>query len=123
MGPEPVVMFIQIAVRPSIRYGAAFRPLHNRIVLSKGQLRARGCVEGLFKKMSGTVEVDETYVGGYQKGHQGRPNVENSNKTPVLELVERGGNVRSFPLERTTLKNIKPILKKAHRSEVASGDK
>jgi hypothetical protein len=28
-------MFIQITVRPSIRYGAAFRPLHNRIVLSK----------------------------------------------------------------------------------------
>jgi transposase-like protein len=64
------------------------------------------------KKMSGVVEVDETYVGGYQKGHQGRPNVENSNKTPVLALLERGGNVRSFPLERTTLKNIKPILRK-----------
>jgi hypothetical protein len=25
--------------------------------------------------------------------------------------LERGGNVRSFPLERATLNNIKPILK------------
>jgi hypothetical protein len=62
--------------------------------------------------LAGVIEADETYMGGYQKGHQGRPNVENSNKTPVLALLERGGNVRSFPLERTTLKNIKPILKK-----------
>jgi hypothetical protein len=28
-----------------------------------------------------------------------------------LALVERGGSVRSFPLERTTLKTIKPIVK------------
>src|SRR5438128_6572949 len=51
------------------------------------------------KKMSGpdnTVEVDETYVGGKQKGVQGLPNVYRSNKTPVLALVERKGRVRSF---------------------------
>src|SRR5205823_2476195 len=44
--------------------------------------------------------------------HRGRPTIENSNKTPVLALVERGGNVRSFPLERATLNNIKPIMQK-----------
>jgi hypothetical protein len=33
-----------------------------------------------------------------------------SKKTPVLTLLERGGNVRSFPLERATLKYIKPIV-------------
>ena len=33
-------------------------------------------------------------------------------KRPVLALVERGGNVRSFPIERATLKNIKPIIEK-----------
>ena len=65
-------------------------------------------VEAL-KKMSGTVEVDETYVGGREKGKRGMPRPD-SKKTPVLALVERGGNVRSFPLERATLKNIKPIL-------------
>jgi hypothetical protein len=33
-----------------------------------------------------------------------------SKKTPVLALVERGGDVRSFPLERATLNNIGPVL-------------
>src|SRR2546421_563509 len=65
------------------------------------------------KKMSGpdnTVEVDETYVGGKQKGVQGLPNVYRSNKTPVVALVERKGRVRSFPVERVTISNLKPIL-------------
>jgi hypothetical protein len=60
-------------------------------------------------KLKGTVEVDETYVGGREKGRRGMPGPD-SKKTPVLALVERGGNVRSFPLERATLTNIKPIL-------------
>jgi hypothetical protein len=61
------------------------------------------------EKLSSVVEADETYVGGKEvgKGHQGR-NV--SKKTPVLALVERGGNVRSFPI--ATLRNIKPIIEK-----------
>jgi hypothetical protein len=62
-------------------------------------------------KLTGVVEVDETFVGGKRRGvGQGRPTIANSNKTPVLALVERGGNVRSFPLERATLANIKPIM-------------
>jgi hypothetical protein len=67
--------------------------------------------ELLTKKMSGVVEVDETYVGGKEHGagKRGIPGPD-SKKTPVLALLERGGNVRSFPLERATLKNIKPIM-------------
>jgi hypothetical protein len=34
-----------------------------------------------------------------------------SKKTPVLALVERGGDVRSFPLIRATVKNIGPIMR------------
>jgi|SRR5579864_5934370 len=64
-------------------------------------------------KLSGPdkiVEADETYVGGKQKGMRGRPSVYNSNKTPVVALVERKGKVRSFPVERVTASNLKPIL-------------
>jgi transposase-like protein len=59
--------------------------------------------------LKGVVEVDETYVGGREK-RPGRPSVD-SKKTPVIALVERGGDVRSFPVERATLNNIKPIMK------------
>ena len=62
--------------------------------------------------LSGIVEVDETYIGGREPGKAryaecSRGKQEDS----VLALVERGGNVRSFPLERVTSKTIKPILK------------
>jgi transposase-like protein len=63
--------------------------------------------------LKGVIEVDETWIGPNEKGkpgaRAGRP-MADGKKTPVLALVERGGNVRSFPLERATLKNIKPIM-------------
>src|SRR5207245_11185608 len=73
--------------------------------------------EPLSAKLKGIVEVDETYVGGKEKGKRGVPGPD-SKKTPVLGLVERGGNVRNFPVERVTVKNVEPILKE-HIAEEA----
>lgn len=59
--------------------------------------------------LSGTVEVDETYMGGYRKGGMG-----GKGKTPVFGMVERGGNVKAKPLLREThliLNEIKKNIK------------
>ena len=70
---------------------------------------------GMFEKLRGLVEIDETYVGPKKKGTGltglGRPE---SKKRPVVSLMERsenGSRVRSFHVERVTLNNIKPIMR------------
>jgi transposase-like protein len=65
--------------------------------------------EPVFKdKLSGTIDADETYVGGKTRGH-GRHFM--GNKVPVVSLVERGGRVRSQVMRRVTGKNLKEVLK------------
>ena len=59
-------------------------------------------------KLSGTIEADETYVGGKSKG-KGRHFM--GNKVPVFSLVERGGRVRSQVMKYVTGKNLKAALK------------
>jgi transposase-like protein len=62
-------------------------------------------------KLSGTVEVDETYVGGKRRGigRRGRPDI-NSHKSPVVSLVQRSGNVRSFHVPSVSAKNLKEVM-------------
>lgn len=58
--------------------------------------------------LSGVVEIDETYVGGKIRGgmqRAGRPGPD-SNKTPVVSLVERDGNKRSVVMPRVTAVNL-----------------
>jgi transposase-like protein len=59
-------------------------------------------------KLSGTVEVDETYVGGKQQG-VGRGS--KKGKVPVVSLLERGGRVRSQVMVRLSGKNLKQAIK------------
>jgi hypothetical protein len=59
------------------------------------------------KLLTGTVEVDETYVGGKPrytgKGGTGRGSFK---KTPVVAIVQRGGDVRFRMMERLTADNL-----------------
>ena len=61
--------------------------------------------------LSGFVEVDETYVGGVQRGVRGHP-LEGSNKTAVLGMVERRGSrrVKAVPVANTKGRTLLPIV-------------
>jgi transposase-like protein len=59
----------------------------------------------LTKLLKGVVEVDETYVGG--KGDQRTVSVR---KTPVVALIERGGNMQTRVVSNVTQKNLGQVL-------------
>ncbi len=58
--------------------------------------------------LDGTVEADETYIGGKKRG-LGRGYV--GNKTAVVSLIERGGRVRSTVVEKVTGPALDKLLK------------
>ena len=64
-------------------------------------------------KLTGTIEADETYVGGRRKrsGKQGHPSPRNDNKTPVVALVQRDGKVRAMPMPRVTAENLRKMIR------------
>lgn len=65
------------------------------------------------EKLSGIIEADECYIGGKRRGGReksGRPGPD-SNKAPVFALVERGGKLRAFPIERVTSENLRSALR------------
>ncbi len=75
------------------------------------------------KKLRGIVEADETYVGG--KPRRGTKEIQidhrkrgrGTKKTPVLALVERGGDVRAKVVTDVTAKTLGKIMpKEIHRS-------
>lgn len=69
--------------------------------------------DGTLTKLDGIVEVDETYMGGPRRRRaSGRPGPGDPIKTPVIALVERGGRVRAFPLERVTGDNVQDVIRR-----------
>ncbi len=56
----------------------------------------------------GTVEVDETYIGGKRPGKRGRGA---EGKTPVVPLIERHGRMRARVVERVGAKELKGAIR------------
>jgi len=66
----------------------------------------------LASALKGTVEVDETYVGGKPRKGDGKVHKRGrgTKKAPVLALVERDGRVRTKPIEFVTAKTLKSAI-------------
>jgi transposase-like protein len=70
--------------------------------------------EPLAGLLKGTVEVDETYVGGKPRKEHGAPKSKRgrgTKKVPVVALVERGGKVRAHKIERVNAKALKGAIR------------
>src|ERR1700722_5666241 len=76
--------------------------------------------EPLSSKLTGIIEIDETYVGGKLRVHQPqtikpgqRPKDRLSpvsNKAAVVSVLQRGGRVQSQYVQRVTAENLRPIV-------------
>jgi transposase-like protein len=79
--------------------------------------------EPLSSKLTGVIEVDETYVGGklrvgpyrakpYMRARGRKPSYPSvvSNKAAVVSVLQRGGKVQSRHVERVTAENLRPMV-------------
>jgi transposase-like protein len=107
---------LAIHLLASSKKGMSAHQLHRMLGISyKGAwfmaMRLRhAAASGPFAGMlQGTVEVDETYIGGRARGVNTREARREAYEriAPVIALVERGtGKVRAFPMPRVTADNL-----------------
>jgi transposase len=83
-----------------VTYKCAWRMCHElRKLMSQADHRG---------PLSGHIEVDETVVGGRQSKSDKR--AKGTNKTIVMGLVERGGNIIAGPIPDATVFTLEPII-------------
>ncbi len=71
------------------------------------RIREAMCQGPFAEMLKGTVEVDETYVGGKpRKGTGKHKRGRGTDKQPVMVLVERNGKARCKPIEAVNAKNL-----------------
>lgn len=77
------------------------------------RIRHAMSAEPLKGMLAGRVEIDETYVGGKPRpgNNEGRKSGRGTKKAAVVALVERGGKVRSFPIERVNAATLKGAVR------------
>jgi transposase-like protein len=64
--------------------------------------------------LGGIVEMDETYIGGQQKGHTRQK----KNKVPVIGIRQRGGELRFFKAEDVASGTLARYIKENVRQDV-----
>jgi transposase-like protein len=73
---------------------------------------------GTFDKLSGTVEVDETFIGGKARNMNARTRAQRNlggtrGKTTVVGMIERGGRVHAEVVPNTSRETLQPRVRKA----------
>lgn len=76
--------------------------------------RIRYAMTEVHKMLDGTIEVDETYIGGknWGKGAQGKT----ANKAVVVGIIKRGGELKFVHVKSATARAIRQVLEQ-HISE------
>jgi transposase-like protein len=68
--------------------------------------RIRAAMNEADHKVSGTVEIDETYIGGKQRGHKGQL----KSKAPVIGIRERGGHLHFIKANEVNQQSVYDII-------------
>ena len=84
------------------------------------RLRWAATQDPMAAQLTGIIEVDEAYIGGRRRKEKGPKTIEGERpkdipspvdkKHPVVSMVQRNGEVRSYHVKKVTSKNLKPIL-------------
>ena len=69
-----------------------------------------GLQEQNAEKLTGTVEVDEVYIGGRPRYRGTKTRGRGTDKSPVLGMVQRNGDVRFQAMDRLTADSIGRVL-------------
>jgi hypothetical protein len=92
-----------------ITYKAAWFMVH--------RLRYAASQDPMAEQLTGIIEVDEAYIGGrlrLPKRVNGKRPVDTpsavDNKQAVVSMVQRGGDVRSYHVQKVTAANLRPVL-------------
>ena len=105
--------FYAIFLFANSKNGVAAKELQRQLgVTYKCAWRMAKQIRLLFKppkgKLSNTVEIDETYVGGKAHGKRGRGA---ESKTPVVGMVQRGGKIFAQVVGNTKSATITPLVR------------
>jgi transposase-like protein len=72
------------------------------------RIRRALVADPLLRRVSGEVEVDDTYYGGHRKGKRGRGA---AGKTPVLGIRQRGGRVHSVVVPALDAQTVQTLVR------------